>query len=256
MKRTLIQADLEKIPPEFHNLMYNAEIYDSSSSEEARVYFIQKDQGYFLKTAALGTLQHEAEMTQYFHRKNLAAEVLSYLQCDQDWLLTAQIHGDDCVHPRYLEQPKRLCDTLAELLYQLHQENIEGCPNPDYTARYLSLAEENHKRGFFNPKRGLDSPQKAWDIVKNSRHLLHTDTLIHGDYCLPNIILNNWNFSGFIDVDHSGVGDRHVDIYWALWSLNYNLKTDQYIQRFIDGYGKKLVDIETLKLIAAIECFG
>lgn len=256
MKRTLIQTDFDSFPQEFHNLLRGAEVYDSSSSEDARVYFIRKGQGYFLKTAAAGSLQREAAMTQYFHSKKLATEVLAYLQNERDWLLTAQISGDDCVHPRYLENPKRLCDTLAEILYHLHHENTDGCPVPDYSKQYLSLAETNQQKGLFNPKRGFDSPQKAWAAVEKYRHLLKNDTLIHGDYCLPNIILNDWSFSGFIDVDHGGIGDRHVDIYWALWSLHYNLKSNQFSQRFIDAYGKNSVDMEMLRLISAIECFG
>lgn len=85
---------------------------------------------------------------------------------------------------------------------------------------------------------------------------MQTDTLLHGDYCLPNIILDNWKFSGFIDLDSGGVGDRHVDLFWGLWTLNYNLKTDKYSRRFVDAYGSDKVDIEKLRLIAAIEVFG
>ena len=256
MKRTLIQPKLEQFPLEFHDLLMNSEIYDSSSSEDARVYLIQKDPGYFLKTAAAGSLQREADMTRYFNSKKLAPEVLAYLQNDKDWLLTAQVPGDDCVHHHYLEQPERLCDILAEILFRLHHEETVGCPQTDHTSDYLALAEKNHELGIFNPKRGMDSPQKAWDIVEKRKHLLKTDTLIHGDYCLPNIILKDWSFSGFIDVDHGGIGDRHVDIYWALWSLHYNLKTEHYCNRFIEAYGKDEVNPEILQLISAIECFG
>lgn len=256
MKRTLIRPDLKQIPAQFHHLFEHADVYDSSSSEDARVFYINKDQGYFLKTATSGSLARETKMTRFFHDKGLAAEVLEYFSANQDWLLTTQVIGDDCIHSKYLSEPKRLCDTLAELLHRLHQESGEGCPVTDYTEQYLKTAEQNYKSGFFNPKRGIDSPQAAWEAVENGKHLLKADTLIHGDYCLPNIILNNWMFSGFIDVDHGGIGDRHVDIYWALWSLNYNLKTPHYSERFVDVYGRDLVDPEILRLISAIECFG
>lgn len=80
--------------------------------------------------------------------------------------------------------------------------------------------------------------------------------LIHGDYCLPNIILNNWAFEGFIDVADGGLGDRHYDLAWGLWTLNRNLKSSKYGQRFLDAYGKDCIDKDRLRicgLLAAME---
>ncbi|MDE6108094.1 MAG: phosphotransferase, partial [Oscillospiraceae bacterium] len=75
-------------------------------------------------------------------------------------------------------------------------------------------------------------------------------------YCLPNIILRDWKLSGFIDVGNGGVGDRHIDLFWGAWSLEFNLKTDQYRRRFLDAYGRDQVDESILKIIAAAEVFG
>lgn len=61
----------------------------------------------------------------------------------------------------------------------------------------------------------------------------------------PNVILDDWRFSGFVDLDCAGVGDRHVDVYWALWTLWFNLHTDAYGDRLLDAYGRDLIDMET-----------
>ncbi|MCL2048639.1 MAG: aminoglycoside 3'-phosphotransferase [Defluviitaleaceae bacterium] len=206
-------------PTELRPLLFGARLYDSSCSPEARVIFVDKDGGYFLKCASKGALQREALMTRYFHGKGLAAEVLSYVSAENDWLLTAKIHGDDCTTAKYLEQPKRLCDIYAERLALLHAADYKDCP----------IQKEKHA------------------------HPLKNDTLLHGDYCLPNVILNNWEFSGFIDLDNSGVGDRHVDIFWGIWSLEFNLKTDKYRERFIDAYGRGRVDEDMLRIVGARE---
>ena len=79
---------------------------------------------------------------------------------------------------------------------------------------------------------------------------------MHGDYCLPNIILNNWKFSGFIDLGRGGIGDRHIDVLWGIWTLKYNLGTAQFSDRFIDAYGRDMVDKDKLRCIAAMEMFG
>jgi kanamycin kinase len=86
--------------------------------------------------------------------------------------------------------------------------------------------------------------------------LLKSDTLLHGDYCLPNIILSDWQFSGFIDLDSAGLGDRHIDLFWGIWTLNFNLKTDVWGDRFLDAYGRDRIDNEILSSIGAFEVFA
>ena len=90
-----------------------------------------------------------------------------------------------------------------------------------------------------------DSSEKGMKLKK--------DTFIPGDFCLPTIMLENWKFTSFIDVGATGVGDKHIDIYWALWSLQYNLKTDEYTDYFLDCYGREKVDMDILKIVAEVE---
>lgn len=44
----------------------------------------------------------------------------------------------------------------------------------------------------------------------------------HVDYCLPNIIINNWDISGFIGWGSGGIADRYQDLALAARSLAYN----------------------------------
>ena len=53
-------------------------------------------------------------------------------------------------------------------------------------------------------------------------------TLIHGDFCLPNILVHNNKISGFIDVEAAAIDDPWIDYSWAIWSLEYNLGTNKY----------------------------
>ena len=64
------------------------------------------------------------------------------------------------------------------------------------------------------------------------------------------------SFSGFIDLGGGGVGDRHIDIFWGAWTLNFNLKTDRYRERFYDAYGRDRIDEELVRLVSVIEMFG
>jgi kanamycin kinase len=69
-------------------------------------------------------------------------------------------------------------------------------------------------------------------------------------------MFDDWKFSGFIDLDCGGIGDRHVDLFWAIWTLRYNLKTNRYRERFMDAYGRAKINEDYLRVVAAVECWG
>ncbi len=250
----------EDVPTVLRPLLENAAVYDSSCSSQAQVLYIEKDAGFFLKTAPKGTLHAEAEMTRYFYSRGLAPEVLDYTSGDRDWLLTVKLAGNDCLNPLYLENPTRLCDTLAACLRLLHSIPTSGCP-ANSTKSNIEAAITNYKTGCYDASHfpdnwGYATPEEAFAALEIGIPYLKSDVLVHGDYCLPNILLDNWQFSGFIDVGRGGLGDRHIDLFWGIWSLEFNLKTSQYRERFLDAYGREDVEPEKLRTIAALEVFG
>ncbi len=259
MKRTRIDINFKDFPEEFHPFLERAIVYDSSCSPEARVYFLDVDGGLYLKTSTRGSLKKEALMDDFFFKKGLGGpEVVKYSSGEMDFLLTACVKGEDCTHTDYLAEPRRLCDLLATKLRELHETDFSGCPIMNHTENYLATAEKNYRAGqcdisFFDEK---STPDGAWRVLQEKKGLLKNDTLLHGDFCLPNIMLDNWRFSGFIDLGNGGVGDRHVDLYWGAWTLKFNLGTDEYRQRFFDAYGRDKVDEDVVRIISAAEVFG
>lgn len=261
MKKTLLTNIPNDIPSELERLIIGAKIYDSSCSPEARVYYIDKDNGYFLKKSEKDSLKKEAVMTSYFHSKGLGTEVLNYISDTSDWLLTAKVIGEDCTHETYLSDPIRLCDTIATELRKLHEIDFSDCPVKNRIQDYLALAETNYKNGTYDKSAfpdsfGYRSADEAIAVLNDGKNELKADVLIHGDYCLPNIMLDNWKISKFIDLGNSGVGDRHIDIFWGVWTLWFNLKTYKYSSRFLDAYGRDKINIDILKIVAAAEVFG
>ena len=258
MKRTLLDTLPDGIPCQCGELLRGADVYDSSCSPEARVLFIDRGCGYFLKSAPLGTLQKEAILGRYFHQKGLTAPVLAYFtENDRDWLLTERVPGEDATHARYLEQPRRLAALSGELLRRLHDMDGSDCPVSDRMTDYFALAEKNYLSGQYDLSYGdFATAEEAWGVLCEGKAFLTGDTLLHGDYCLPNFLLDDWHFSGFIDLGNGGVGDRHVDIFWGIWTLEYNLKTNRYRDIFIDAYGRDRVNEDALRIISAAEVFG
>ncbi len=259
MTRTLITLALSDFPTDYHDLLSGASIYDSSCSRRATVFYIDRDGGCFLKRAPQGTLTHEVEMTRYFHSLGLAASVLdARSEGGYDWMLTTCVPGEDATHAN---DPTMVCDLTATFLRALHERPTDGCPLPTHTELYLARAYENYRTGNYNKEHfpdnwGYATPEEAWAVIEAEGHRLNADTLLHGDYCLPNIMIQNGQISGLIDLDSAGIGDRHVDLFWGMWSLSFNLKTDAYQDRFLDAYGRDVIDPSMFRLIAACEVFG
>ena len=225
MKRIPVSS-IPDLPDSLQDFVRSASLYDSSCSGTARVWFADTEQVY-IKTAAAGTLQEEAQMNAFFHSRGIGPQVLAYLTGQRDWMVTRAIPGEDCIHPVYLNDPGRLSELLGLLLRRLHETDIQSCPLPCRAA--------------------------PWGDITTGANGSGTGVLIHGDYCLPNIMLDNWNFSGFLDVGAGGIGDRHMDLYWGCWSLQHNLKDNRWCSRFLDAYGRDLVDPEKLHLISVLE---
>ena len=265
MKKFLIPEIPNTLPDLFKKYTQNSKIYDSSCSPEARVYFIEgagRDSLFYLKCAKAGTLLSEAQMTRYFHSISLGAEVVEYTtEREYDFLLTRAVSGEDCTHAEYLSDPKRLARTTGTLLRALHEISPAACPVTDRVSEYIDLAETNYSTDNFDKSHfpdsfGYRSANEAYAVLEEGKHLLRSDTLIHGDYCLPNVMLENWQLSAFIDLDHAGIGDRHIDLFWGAWTLGFNLGTDAYANIFFDAYGRDKIDPDALRVVAAAEVFG
>ena len=260
MKLTAIKRADIYLPSRLNRLISDGELFDSSCSPVARVYLV-KDRC-FIKKAAAGTLRREGDMYSYFHKKALAPEPIEYITDGEwDWLVTEIARGEDCTSRRYLDEPKRLCDTIAESLRMLHGLDYSDCPIADRNSEYFATAKKGYEGGIFSPDLfsgsfKIESADYAYKLLCEMKSEFRRDVLLHGDYCLPNVMLDDWRLSAFIDVGNGGVGDRHVDIFWGVWTLFFNLKSEKYTDRFLDAYGREAVRIDMLKAVAAAEVFA
>lgn len=255
MKKTETQIKINDFPEEIRPYLKNAKIYDSSSGTQAKVYYISK--GYYLKVGAPETLQREALMAGWFYENGLGPEVVWYIKGKQDYMLTKAAEGEDCLAE--LDHPEQLCGILAGAMRLLHSMPVPKLPasvSHDNFQAALKKGEGNYDSSILMPRFMVTSKEEAWGIMQENKHRLKCDTLIHGDFCLPNVMVKDGKFSCFIDLAMAGLGDKHVDLYWALWSLQHNLGTEQYTDYFLDQYGRENFEYDMLKVIAAFESFG
>lgn len=257
MQKKKLQINPGDFPSELHFALTRANIYDSSCHSNADVLY--SDLGYYIKMDTKGMLKDEAALTEHFSLRGMGAEFICYLSTNKDYLVTREVTGEDMTH--YIDQPERLCEILAAALRELHERPLDGVPVSFRQRRYLESAAGDFSGGYYDEgvltKRfHIASKEEAWEIMQANKHRLKCDTLIHGDACLPNLIMENGRFKSFIDFSLAGAGDRHIDLYWAIWSLQYNLGTEAYTDRFLELYGRENVDEEMLRVVAAFELFG
>lgn len=202
----------------------NSEV-NAVGRSEAEVLYAD---GCFLKMAARGKLERAAVLQAYFHKKGLSAPLVAFDQDDErDYLLVERVPGQSGLE--FLGRPEWLADHLGEALRALHSLDASDCPVTDVNEQAIALYE-----------------REAGHAYDGDLSVLKKDALVHGDCCLPNILFRNDGFSGWIDLGEGGLGDRHFDLYWAIWSLGYNLKTDAFAGRFLDAYGRDAVDAARL----------
>lgn len=254
-RKTYIQ--IFDFPAELHGLLQSGPIYDSSCSSDATTLYC--DAGYYIKIDEKGTLATEAAMAMRFSAMGLGVSVVHYLSADRDYLVTRSAPGEDLTH--FSSDPKMLCRVLADALRRLHAQPVTDAPVSARLRRYLDSADGDYSGGFYDEsvlmnKYPVVSKQAAWEIMQVDKTKLKADTMIHGDACLPNVICHDGALTAFVDLGLAGAGDKHIDLYWAIWSLQYNLKTDQYTDYFLDHYGRENFDESMLQTIAAFELFG
>ena len=188
----------------------------------------------FLKAAPKGTLERAAAMQVFFAEKGFSAPPVAFVQDAQwDYFLCRSVPGKNAC--RWDSGGAELARAIGRAVRLLHDSDPAGCPYDDCNA----MAVAAYGREFGVPFPGDTGP-------------LREDALIQGDCCLPNIFFDGTRFTGFIDLGDAGIGDRHMDLVCALWSLRYNLKTGEYGRDFLDAYGRDALDFDRLELCAAI----
>lgn len=251
--------NLSDLPEPLQPYLKGSKLSDSSSHSGATVLY--SDRGYYLKIDQATKLQEENLLARYFYELNLGVQVLEYLTYDDmDYLLTKEANGYSALS--FLENPQEVCFTLANALKKLHSLTPKDFPIQDRLENYRKIAQENYQKGLFYekallPQFGITTKEEAYKLIQEKGHLLTNNALIHGDACLPNIILKDAHtFSSFIDLGLAGISDLHIDLYWVIWSLNYNLGTPIYGDLFLDYYGREQINMEHLSIVAAFEAFG
>ena len=173
----------------------------------------------------------QIKLMQWLDGKLPVPKVLAYEEENgKSYLLMSKIAGDMSCDTYYLEHPQILLKALAKGFKMLWEVEIEGCPcvrDLDTALEEARMRVENHQVDLDNVEEttfgegGFESPKHLLEWLQNNRPIFEP-VFTHGDYCLPNIFLENGKVAGFIDLGRAGIGDKWNDIALCYRSLKHN----------------------------------
>jgi aminoglycoside phosphotransferase len=150
----------------------------------------------YVKRAA--ALRAERDRLAWLAGRLPVPELLGFYEAAGDeWLITREVPGVPLYHASLGWEPERVAGRFAEILRDIHSLDASTCPF------------------------GERAPGRV---------------LIHGDFCLPNVLIEDGRLSGLVDVGRSGLGDPRDDLAAGLWTLHYNFGHG-YGRHFLEAYG-------------------
>lgn len=150
---------------------------------------------------------------------------------EKNYLMMSKLPGKMSCDEEYMRQPELLAESLAEGLKMLWNVDVSNCPYSSNLDEKLRMAKYNVENGLvdvdnvepetFGPE-GFENPQALLDWLVANRP---EEELVfsHGDYCLPNVFLQDGKVSGFLDLGRAGVADKYQDIALCYRSFIHNL---------------------------------
>lgn len=175
--------------------------------------------------------ENHLAMLRWLDGKIPAPRILESLDRDgYRWTLMTRISGEMSCAEAYRTDPHRLVRVLAEAMQKLWTIDISGCPVDQSPAAKLARARKIVEAGDANMdlvdpetfgENGFSSPAALLQWLEENAPDCEP-VLTHGDFCLPNLFLKEWEFSGFLDLGRSGAGDKWTDIAILWRSLRDN----------------------------------
>lgn len=147
-----------------------------------------------------------------------------------DWLITAALPGRDATHPALREDPGELTRILARGLRAFHDSvPARACPFDFRIGAAVRHVRSRLRSGLIDQQRDFHEEFAHLTPAAAVAHLEstcpdHEDLVVcHGDYCLPNVLIEEGRVTGFVDLGELAVADRWWDLAVATWSLTWNL---------------------------------
>lgn len=247
--------------------MVKSSIWNPISVGESGAYtFLLKDnviQNRYLKIVShelKAGFENEIKLLKWLGGKLPVPEVHMYVRDEKyEYLLMSEIKGKCSFDISFVSDIPIVVKLLAKGLRMIHSIDISDCPvvqtldvkikEAEYRLKNYMVDEED-----FDDIRHGRTAEDLYVELLNKRPANEDLVFTHGDFCLPNILIDNWEISGFIDWSRGGISDRYQDLALASRSLIYNFGS-RWVPMLFEEYGLENVDYGKIEYYRLLDEF-
>lgn len=235
--------------------MSGADVYKLRSSAGVMYLKVQKQ-----SKPGMESLEEEKARLGWLQGRLAVPSVLAYeSDGNREYLLMSEIQGTNASDSSFQDRLPELMGLLAAGLKSIHAVPAGGCP-------FVRLLDAKLREATYRVAHGLVDEaefdacrqgRKAAELMGELMRERPADedlVFTHGDYCLPNIIIQEGKVSGFIDWGRGGVADRYQDLALAARSIEYNFGR-AWVAPFLAAYGITEADEAKLRYYRLLDEF-
>lgn len=196
----------------------------------------------YLKCAPAPELEAEARRLAWLQGR-LPVPALQLFVTDDgiNYLLMSAVSGVDATYFNDRPGKEPVVRLLAEGLRVIHSVDTSNCPFDQRLPARIEAARQRLAAGLvdesdFDEERLGREAADLFDEVWRTRPVEEDLVFTHGDYCLPNVIIDHDAIAGFIDLGSAGVADRYQDLALGARSLASNFGPE-WLPLFFETYG-------------------
>ncbi|MCM3745163.1 aminoglycoside 3'-phosphotransferase [Sporosarcina luteola] len=218
---------------------------------EAMTFLLKGPQtNQYLKVQPIHSVEHlfdEKEKLEWLEGKLPVPRVLFYGKDEaHEYLLMSEVKGVNASDQSHRDDLPSMLESLGTGLKTIHRVRIDNCPFIQSMDVKLVEAKNRVEQGWVDEDDfdEVRKGRKAIDLFEEliaKRPLNEEFVFTHGDYCLPNVIMEKQGVSGFIDWGRAGLSDKYQDLALAIRSITSNFGKE-FVPFFLAGYGMRELD--------------
>jgi len=220
-----------------NNIGFSLALIFQLEAKDKKSLYLKIDSNAFRHSLALEKLKLDWLKT----RLPVPEVVLFAEDKDKSCLLLSEISGVPAIDGSLKADVPNIIEQLTNGLKMIHRIPVENCPFDARLDYKIEIARERMLNNLVGEE-DFDEERLGRTAADLFQELLATRpsdedfVFAHGDYCVPNVILENGKLSGFVDWAGAGVADRYQDLALLSRSVRYNFG-EEWEESVFEIYG-------------------